>query len=395
MMEGAQYPSLLPKNATVLELAVEACFRLGFDDLGAYAERLRTLWDPYTCPASELPLLAWALSVDVYEDWWPESRKRRVVAESRNYHSTKTTDAGIRTALGYRDATLVRVNKPRQGFFADVPVSQTDESAWLAGLPEIRIYDPAPVKLARRPWGFAGVNLFARGDARLSKTAVLIKDGVETALRVVPLGDPTQQGERIVLPVKKVPATVSGRPSKVFFVAPVDVGLGTLAIRTGTGDDFTRPLVTPGDVGSFVQSRRRQVDGVKVPFTASGRGGGRFVAPSVVARGYLSLSFSDNAGRRAARKPLNVVGKSRVMRDAYTANFLVDWRRTKPRSRMPSMTKVAARSEPLVLSLMSAVMDAKATRDVDTISFGVTRRVNYSDLRSLKAGTTYGDRRGN
>lgn len=395
MRDALDYPSLLPKNATQLELAVESSFRSVFGQLGAYAEVPRTLWDPYTCPASELPMLAWALSVDVYEDWWPETRKRRVIAESRQYHSTKTTDAGVRTALGYRDATLVRVNKPRQGFFADVPVSSSDEAKWFAGLPEIRVYDPAPVTLKRRPWGFAGVNLFARGDARLSKTAVLIRDGVETLLRVVPLGDPSQQGERVVLPIQRVPATVVGRPSKMFFVAPVDVGLSTLAVRTGSGDDFTRPLVTPGDVGSFVQSRRRQVDGVKVPFTPSGRGGGRFCAPSVVARGYLSLSFSDSAGRRAARKPLNVVGKSRVMRRPYTANFLVDWRRTKPRSRMPPMTKVAAQSEPVVASLMAAVMDARAARDHDTISLSATRRVNYSDLRSLRASAKYGDRRGN
>jgi phage tail P2-like protein len=392
---GALYPSLLPNNSTALELSIEAGFRLQFDDLSQYAERPRTLWDPYTCPASELPLLAWALSVDVYEDWWPESRKRHVVAESRQYHSTKTTDAGIRTALGYRDATLVRVNKPRQGFFADVAVSQSDEAAWLAGLPEIRIYDPAPVRLSRRPWGFAGVNLFARGDARLSRTAVLIKDGVETQLRVVPLGDPTQQGERIVLPVRRVPATVVGRASPVFVVAPVDIGVNTLVVRTGSGDDFTRPLVTPGDTGSFVQSRRRQVDGTVVPFTAAGRGGKRFVAPSTVSRGYLSLSFSDSPGRRAARKPLNVVGKSRVMRNPFTANFLVDWRKTKPKSRMPSMTRVSPSSEPLVLSLMSAVMDAKAARDGDTITLSSTRSINYSDIRSLKAGTKYGDRRGN
>lgn len=386
--------SQIPDCSQIFELLISQTNATRLPTLAELVEFIRTLWDPWTCPVSELKLLAWAWSVDVFEEWWPEPRKRRTIAESRLYHSRKTTTAGVRMALGYRDASLVRVNTPRMGFFADVPVSAADEARWRAGLPEIRIYDPAPAVLKRRRWGFAAVNLIARADARLARTAVLVRDGVETALRVIPLGDPEMQGERIVLPVPRVPAGIVGRGGR-FIVAPVDVGVRVLAIRTGSGDDFSRPVATAGDVGTFVQTRRRQVDGAHVAFTAAGRGGGRFAAPVVIARGYTALSFSDSPGRRAARAPLNVVGKSRVMRDPYTANFLVDWHQSRSRSRLPAMTRVAASSEPVARRLMEAVVDAQAARDRDTISFSATRRLTYADLRSLQAGARYGDRRGN
>ena len=171
--------SQVPDCSQIFEQLVSQTNASRLPTLAELVEFIRTLWDPWTCPVSELKLLAWAWSVDVFEDWWPEPRKRRTIAESRLYHARKTTTAGVRMALGYRDATLVRVNTPRMGFFADVPVSAADEARWRAGLPEIRIYDPAPVVLKRRPWGFAGVNLIARADARLARTAVLVRDGVE------------------------------------------------------------------------------------------------------------------------------------------------------------------------------------------------------------------------
>ena len=392
--ELAAGASMLPDCSLIFERVLSETNATRLPTLAELADLVRTLWTPWDCPVSELKLLAWAWSVDVFEEWWPEPRKRRTIAESQLYHRRKTTTAGVRMALGYRDAALVRVNTPRLGFFADVPVSEVDEARWRANLPEIRIYDPAPAVLKRRPWGFAGVNLIARADARLARTAVLVRDGVETALRVIPLGDPSNQGERIVLPVPRVPAGIVGRGGR-FIVAPVDVGVRVLAIRTGSGDDFSRPVATAGDTGAFIQTRRRQVEGAHVAFTAAGRGGGRFAAPAVIARGYTALSFSDSPGRRAARAPLNVVGKSRVMRDPYTANFLVDWHQSRPRSRLPAMTRVAAPSEPVARRLMEAVVDAQAARDRDTISFSATRRLTYADLRSLQAGARYGDRRGN
>lgn len=385
---------LLPANAGEFEQAhaLVAAWRL--PDVFALVKVLRTLWDPLTCPASELPILAWAWSVDYWRPEWTEARKRRVIAEARLYHSRKTTVAGARMALGYRDAQLVRAYTPRQGVFADPPVSEAENKAWIAGLPEIRVYDPAPAILARRPGGFIGVSCFVRGDARLARRAVLLRDGVETPLRVIPLADPKVLGDRLVFPIARQKVMIVGRAGNAFAASAIP-GVQTAAVRLGSGSDYYRNAVTPGDQAAFVQSRRRQIPEAKTVFTPVAKGGRMIVAPVAIARGYVSLLFSDQAGRLASRAPLNVLGKSRVMRAPYTANYLVDWSRQVPRSRLPPGRRVAASSEPIVRELMSAVADSQAMRDQNSLSLKATRRLSYQDIRAMKSGARYGDRRGN
>jgi phage tail P2-like protein len=68
------------------------------------------LWNPATCPAALLPWLAWALSVDEWDDAWTEATKRAVIAASVEVHRRKGTVGSIKKALaaaGYGDATVL------------------------------------------------------------------------------------------------------------------------------------------------------------------------------------------------------------------------------------------------------------------------------------------------
>jgi phage tail P2-like protein len=97
-------PSLLPPNATVLERRIAAS---GFVTPSG---RVPTLWNADTCPAALLPWLAWAESVDEWDDTWAEQRKRDVIKASRAIHRMKGTPAAIRralAALGQPDAELI------------------------------------------------------------------------------------------------------------------------------------------------------------------------------------------------------------------------------------------------------------------------------------------------
>ena len=58
------------------------------------------MWDPYNCPAEFLPYLAWALSVDVWDEEWSEQIKRNVIAASPMVHRLKGTRYAVETALG-------------------------------------------------------------------------------------------------------------------------------------------------------------------------------------------------------------------------------------------------------------------------------------------------------
>lgn len=87
--------SLLPANATAQERALcEATARLSGVPL-----LVRESWNPATCPASLLPWLAWALSVDEWDTTWTEQERRDVIESSLNVHKHKGTPGSISKAL--------------------------------------------------------------------------------------------------------------------------------------------------------------------------------------------------------------------------------------------------------------------------------------------------------
>ncbi|MGV8004498.1 phage tail protein I [Photorhabdus temperata subsp. temperata] len=91
---------LLPTGSTALEVAAaKACAQL--QDISV---PLRQLWNPITCPKALLPYLAWAWSVDRWDEHWPESIKREVIKNSLFLHKHKGTIGAIRRVvepLGY------------------------------------------------------------------------------------------------------------------------------------------------------------------------------------------------------------------------------------------------------------------------------------------------------
>ena len=88
--------SVLPPNATDLERAVEtaAAERIEAIDL-AIARTSRSA----DCPVELLPWLAHSFSVDVWDDAWPEARKRAVIARSISVHRRKGTLPALIEAL--------------------------------------------------------------------------------------------------------------------------------------------------------------------------------------------------------------------------------------------------------------------------------------------------------
>ena len=70
--------NLLPPNQTALEA--------GLSEVQARLNELpvtvRQLWDAEHCPEDCLPWLAWALSVDAWDTYWPAHVKRQVILAS-------------------------------------------------------------------------------------------------------------------------------------------------------------------------------------------------------------------------------------------------------------------------------------------------------------------------
>lgn len=91
---------ILPTGATTLELHAEQASA----EVSAVSVPIRTLWDPGTCPLPLLPYLAWAFSVERWDDQWDENTKRSVIRGSYMLHRRKGTIGALRQAvepLGY------------------------------------------------------------------------------------------------------------------------------------------------------------------------------------------------------------------------------------------------------------------------------------------------------
>src|SRR6516225_8191555 len=92
--------SLLPTGTSTLErAAAKACAAAQ-----ALAVPLRDLWHPDRCPVALLPYLAWAFSVDRWDEGWSETIKRAVIRAAWFVHQHKGTIGALRRVvepLGY------------------------------------------------------------------------------------------------------------------------------------------------------------------------------------------------------------------------------------------------------------------------------------------------------
>lgn len=87
--------SLLPPGSSPLERRLaQTCS--GISDLQV---SLRDLWNPATCPIRFLPYLAWAFSVDRWDESWTENVKRRVVQDAFYIHQHKGTISAVRRVV--------------------------------------------------------------------------------------------------------------------------------------------------------------------------------------------------------------------------------------------------------------------------------------------------------
>ncbi|WP_368988303.1 phage tail protein I [Citrobacter freundii] len=86
---------LLPPSASRMErVAARVCA-----SLGEVPVPLRQLWNPWTCRADLLPYLAWAFSVDLWDEAWPINTKRKAVADAFYLHKYKGTTGAMRRVV--------------------------------------------------------------------------------------------------------------------------------------------------------------------------------------------------------------------------------------------------------------------------------------------------------
>lgn len=116
---------LLPQNQTELEAAIATAAE--FD---VSPDVIAKLWDAENCPVELLPWLAWALSVDDWDESWDETTQRNVIAASIEIHRKKGTVGAVLkalTSLGHEGKLIEWWQTEPQGtphtFSAEVDIS--------------------------------------------------------------------------------------------------------------------------------------------------------------------------------------------------------------------------------------------------------------------------------
>lgn len=159
--------SLLPSGSSPLERrAAEAC--AGISDLNT---PLRDLWNPDRCPVKFLPYLAWAFSVDRWDEKWTPAEKRKAVKDAFYIHRRKGTIAAIRRvieAMGYSMsiAEWWQVADPRGTFRLTIDVNDVGITDELINELERLIGDAKPVSRH-----IAGININVRTEAAIYSAA--------------------------------------------------------------------------------------------------------------------------------------------------------------------------------------------------------------------------------
>ncbi len=90
-----RYQSLLPANSRPLEHALAGATA----KLEPIPVPFDTIWDVDTAPDSLLPYLAYACSVDEWNDNWTDDTKREVIKNSLWVHERKGTLGAVKRAL--------------------------------------------------------------------------------------------------------------------------------------------------------------------------------------------------------------------------------------------------------------------------------------------------------
>ncbi|POE01361.1 phage tail protein I [Pectobacterium odoriferum] len=161
--------SLLPVGSSELEIAAaKACAELSRPPIP-----LRQLCDPESCPSNLLPYLAWAFSVDRWDEKWPEIIKRQAIKDAYFIHRHKGTIGALRRVVepfGY----LIRISEWWQNggepgtFRLDIGVQNSGITEEVFNELERLIADAKPA--SRHLLGL-NINLDTQGAAYIAATS--------------------------------------------------------------------------------------------------------------------------------------------------------------------------------------------------------------------------------
>jgi hypothetical protein len=386
-------PILLPSNRTPFETAIEATNAARYP---LPVELITSLWSAANCPIDLLPYLAWALSVDIWDDAWPETTKREAVRKSLEMHRIKTTLAGIKAHVAMAGSEVRKAIRPPARSFLYAAMTDDARAEWLQSLPQIRLY----------PFvhgAFAGRRTFASGPARryfhgvghlqsnrgaelYGYRATLYDDGVE---RDIAYESPPEQGlvRLLINRVAKRSWHGSGffkdwlqhsKAAEGVVTVQLSDDVGSFAVQAGLDPVDVRPTrVAQGRIApaarSFFGSPKRRTF-LRTTY-----------APNLI---YDRVSLNDPTRLGARRQTRSYHGHGRFGIPPYTAELTIRVPMLRTRRRGGRWHGAGFRCAPDMTPLnkaIEAVRASKAFRDTVLINTATFGRVEFG------GGLAFGD----
>lgn len=411
--------SLLPVDRTQLEEVLEQVSGTRWED--ADVDIIARFKDPWRVPAHLLNFLAHERSVDIWDENWPEMKKRAVIASAPNDHRKKGTLAGIRRYLEIANAEIVQVVRRPQGFAVSRNLTKEEQEEWLEKHPKVRItfFQGTGTKKPR-----SGVFV---GRAAVGHDALKLDEGRALYGRKAYL---QQNGQEIPLDTFDVTITEVGKAAKVYtrFVIPGVSNKGSVVGRMAVGRHFVgsagkNPQVytfgydttylhresqlalkglpvgfAPRDIRRLRESetgvagKRLFVGKTPIGFNAIGRDRGDYLLADVI---YL-VDPTIDVPRVSAR---SFIGYSRISMPAHQADILIDWKKKVDRrrtfiighagiGRLPVNALDTSRRD----FLLEAIRSSKRLSDKIRVSFQPTRDRTWSIGAPLNGTIRIGDR---
>ena len=400
----------LISNATPLEAAIEASIDAR---LALPAARVTTTWDSRTCPVDQLGFLAWQLGLELWDDAWPEVKKRQVCAQALALHRAKTTLAGIKAHVVLVGCAVTRAIRPPARGFLRAAMTDAQRAAWLGSLPQLRLYPFAdlatairrsfyrsPVRqtvpvtvdaetavesaplypLAARPFGKRGVLRSSRGPQLLGTRATLADHGTE---HPIGYGVETDGALRLLIGRTVRRGWYGTGFGGAGFATRTTAGKGVVTLRFG--DDVGQFAVEAGlDPVNVRPTRIAQPRIAPAARAFAGRSrAGTFLrtsfAPNLIFD-QVPLHTPDRLGER--RRTRSFHGRGRFGIQPFTAELRLAVPMRRPRRRSGawhgSGFRAPASMQPLTRAL-EAIRVSKAMRDTVLVDTTTTRGVRFGD----------------
>ncbi len=137
--------------------------------LRLYAEAIVDVWDPYRIAIRNLPFLAYAMGVNMWQDQWRELTKRNWVSRQWTFKSLRGTANGTRMAVDYigRDVSpwgywCTKFTVPPQRVYSGPSLTREEREEWLKLMPQLRVW-----RIQERFWWGPGKSFYGgRGTGR-------------------------------------------------------------------------------------------------------------------------------------------------------------------------------------------------------------------------------------